>query len=58
MNKNSKIAAKQQEIDNLVEKTVDQINTRQEQQAANLNQLSKMKINLLPQNQLKMLLMM
>ncbi|MGX2949654.1 ParB family protein [Ursidibacter sp. B-7004-1] len=29
-----KIAAKQQEIDNLVEKTVDQINTRQEQQAA------------------------
>lgn len=29
-----KIAAKQQEIDNLVEKTVDQINTRQEQQTA------------------------
>lgn len=36
-----KIAAKQQEIDNLVEKTVDQINTRQEQQTAKSEPLIK-----------------
>ncbi|HHW7523173.1 TPA: ParB family protein [Mannheimia haemolytica] len=36
-----KIAAKQQEIDNLVEKTVDQINTRQEQQAAKFEPVIK-----------------
>ncbi|GAB1660168.1 ParB family protein [Mannheimia haemolytica] len=36
-----KIAAKQQEIDNLVEKTVDQINTRQEQQVAKFEPIIK-----------------